>query len=126
MTMKTVAQLIARKGNDVFAVASTDIVYTAFERMADHGVGALMVIDDGKTMGVLSERDYARRVILEGKSSKRTLVGEIMTKEFVYGSPNLRVDECMALMTEKRIRHLPTHQAGELIGVLRSGTWCAR
>lgn len=120
-TMKTVAQLLARKGGEIFSVASADIVYTAIERMADHSVGALLVIDEGQPVGIISERDYARRVLLEGKSSKRTNVGEIMTRDLVWGTPDLKVDACMALMTARRIRHLPIREGGRLVGILSIG-----
>ncbi|MFT6395982.1 MAG: CBS domain-containing protein [Bradymonadia bacterium] len=119
--MKTVDQLLERKGRAIFSVTSRDVVYTAVEQMAEHGVGALMVINDGQPVGIISERDYARGVILKGKSSKETLVQEIMTRDIIYGSPSLRVDECMALMTSKRIRHLPIKSEAELIGVLSIG-----
>lgn len=119
--MKTVEQLLERKGRAIFSVGSQDVVYTAVELMAERGVGALMVIDNGQTVGIISERDYARRVILEGKSSKETQVAEIMTRDVVYGNPSLTIEECMALMTSKRIRHLPVKSNGELVGVLSIG-----
>ena len=96
-------------------------MYDAIEMMADRGVGALMVLDGGDLVGVISERDYARKVILRGRSSKDTMVKEIMTARVVYARPDQTVEDCMGLMTEKRIRHLPVVDGKELLGVVSIG-----
>ncbi len=89
--------------------------------MAEKDVGALLVLKDGKLVGIFSERDYARKVILEGKSSKNTPVAEIMTSQVYYVKSDQSIEDCMAMMTEKRIRHLPVIESGELIGVVSIG-----
>jgi len=119
--MKTVRQLLDDKGGHVVSVSPDTTVFQALEVMADKGIGAVLVLEDGKVVGVLSERDYARKVILLGKSSHDTLVREIMTGRVVYARPDHTVPECMALMTDKRIRHLPVLDQGRLIGVLSIG-----
>jgi CBS domain-containing protein len=119
--MKIARDLLEHKGSSVWAVAPNQTVYEAIELMAQHEVGALMVMEGGKLVGVLSERDYARKVILKGRSSRDTLVGDIMTSRVVYTEPSETVEGCMALMTEKRIRHLPVMRGDELVGVLSIG-----
>ena len=119
--MKTVEQLLEVKGHHVFSVSPDASVYDTIALLADKGVGALMVIDGEKPVGVVSERDYARKVILKGRSSKDTPVSEIMTTRIVYAKPKQTVQECMALMTEKHIRHLPVMADGKLLGVLSIG-----
>ncbi len=119
--MKIARDLLAHKGSDVWSVAPDRTVYEAVELMAQHDVGALMVKEGDKLVGVLSERDYARKVILKGLSSRDTTVGEIMTSRVIYTKPEETVDGCMALMTEKRIRHLPVMKDDELLGVLSIG-----
>lgn len=119
--MKIARDLLAHKGSDVWSVAPDRTVYEAVELMAQHDVGALMVKEGDKLVGVLSERDYARKVILKGLSSRDTTVGEIMTSRVIYTKPDETVEGCMALMTEKHIRHLPVMRDGELLGVLSIG-----
>ena len=119
--MKTVGQLLEAKGRDVWSVRPDASVFEAIRLMADREVGALVVIDGTKTVGVISERDYARRMVLEGRSSKDTRVEEIMTSRVIYAEPAQSVEECMALMTEKRIRHLPIMDEGRLVGVISIG-----
>jgi CBS domain-containing protein len=119
--MKTVRQLLDGKGSHVVSVSPDTTVFQALEVMADKGIGAVLVVEDGKVVGVMSERDYARKVILLGKSSYDTSVREIMTGRVVYARPDHTVPECMALMTDKRIRHLPVLDQGRLIGVLSIG-----
>lgn len=119
--MKTVRQLVEGKGNAVIAVSSESNVYEALQLMAQHEIGAVLVVDAGRLVGIMSERDYARKVILKGKSSQETPVREIMTERVVYARPETTVDECMALMTSKRVRHLPVMEEERLLGVVSIG-----
>ncbi|MEE9206915.1 MAG: CBS domain-containing protein [Gemmatimonadota bacterium] len=119
--MKTIKQLLTVKGNDIWAVEPGDSVFDAIAMMAEKGVGALLVMQDSKTVGILSERDYARKVILQGRSSKDTAVREIMTPDVVFVGPENTIEECMALMTDKRIRHLPVLEDKKLLGVVSIG-----
>lgn len=119
--MITLRQLLQGKGSGIWSVTSTSTVFDALKSMAEKNVGALLVIDEAKLVGILSERDYARKVALKGKSSKETLVKEIMTEKVVYIRPEESIEECMALMTEKHFRHLPVIDKGELIGVISIG-----
>lgn len=119
--MTTVARLLDSKGHEVWSVSPRDSVYTAIERMAERGVGALAVVDEGRLVGIISERDYARKVILQGKSSRDTPVEDIMTRDLVTVSPEQQVENCMTLMTERRIRHLPVVDGDRLTGVISIG-----
>ncbi len=119
--MATVKQLLQGKGHDVWSLGPEDSVYDAIELMANKEVGALVVTDGDSLVGVLSERDYARKVVLQGKSSKGTKIKEIMTSRVAYARPEQTVEECMALMTDKRIRHLPVMDGDELLGVISIG-----
>ena len=119
--MKTVKQILDEKGGEVWSVAPGDSVYRTIELMAEREVGALLVVDEGTLVGIVSERDYARKVILQGRSSRDTPVSEIMTERVVYARPEQPVDECMALMTDKRIRHLPVMDGDELAGMISIG-----
>jgi CBS domain-containing protein len=116
-----VRSVLKRKGNEVWFVAPDQTVYEAIERMADKGVGALLVISAGKLLGIISERDYARKVILKGKSSKTTHVTEIMTSPVIAVTPDTAVDECMGILTKNRIRHLPVMEAEKVLGVVSIG-----
>ena len=117
-----VSMLLRQKGSVIFSVRPQASVYSAVEAMAEKRVGALLVIDDGKLVGVISERDYARKIILQGRSSKDTLVREIMTPSPVTISCDTSVEEAMRIMTENRFRHLPVIDSeGQLAGVVSIG-----
>ena len=119
--MRTVEQLLQVKGSDIWSIAPQATTYNALQIMAEKNVGALLVIEKEKLMGIFSERDYARKVILKDKSSKNTSVGELMTREVFYIDANSTLEESMALMTAKRIRHLPVLKNNQLIGILTLG-----
>lgn len=120
--MKTVSQLLQDKGGGVvWSVSPESSVFDALKMMAEKNVGALLVMSEGKLRGILSERDYARKVILLGKSSHDLQVREIMSDKVVCVGPGQTVDDCMALMSGKRIRHLPVLEGGKVIGVLSVG-----
>ena len=119
--MKTLKQLLEVKGRDVYTITPDARVLDALRMMAEKSVGALIVTDGGRIAGVISERDYARKVILHGKSSHELQVCDIMTSKVITVHPGQTVEECMALMTEKRIRHLPVTEGERLIGVLSIG-----
>ncbi len=119
--MKTVYEILRKKGNAIFSISQDATVYEALQLMAEKGVGALLVMSRGALTGILSERDYARKVILHGKFSKDTLVEEIMSTRVIYVNQSLSAEECMALMINKRIRHLPVIENDRLIGVISIG-----
>jgi CBS domain-containing protein len=119
--MTTVRQLLDTKGGQVWSVNAATTVYDALRLMADKGIGALMVMDDGAIAGIVSERDYARKVILEGRSSRDTPVADIMSRAVVHAEPEQSVADCMAVMTAKKIRHLPVLDDGRLIGIISIG-----
>jgi CBS domain-containing protein len=119
--MKTLKQLLDAKGGNVYSITPDARVFDALKLMADKSVGALVVLDGGRLAGVISERDYARKVILHGKSSHDLKVRDIMTSKVISVHPGQTVEECMALITEKRIRHLPVTEGERLIGVLSIG-----
>jgi len=119
--MKLIHQLLASKGSDIWSVAPASSVYDAITLMAEKEVGALMVLADGKPVSLVSERDYARKVMLAGRSSKATQVHEIMTKRVICANPKQTIEECMALMTDKRVRHLPVIDHKALVGMISIG-----
>src|SRR5213594_5189182 len=119
--MKTVALLLRTKANQVLSVPPDTRVFEALKVMAEKNVGALLVVEGERLVGVFSERDYARKVILKGKSSKDTPVQEIMSSHVLYVRPEQTIEDCMALMTDKRVRHLPVMEEGRVVGVISIG-----
>lgn len=121
--MTTVANILSTKGHTVHCVRSNELVFEAVRRMVAHNVGALPVMegDEQRVAGIITERDYLRRIVLEGRSSKSTFVEEIMSRRVVHVSPDTTVDDCMQLMTELRIRHLPVIEGDELAGIVSIG-----
>jgi len=119
--MYTVRQILQGKGTGVWSIDPQATIYEALQHMAEHDVGALVVLDSEKLVGIFSERDYARKVILHGKSSRDTLIREVMTDKVISITPDTSTEQCMALMTEKHIRHLPVVDAGQVIGVISIG-----
>ena len=119
--MITVSRILNEKGNRIWSVSPDTMVFDALNLMAEKNLGAVLVIEGGKIAGIFSERDYARKVILKGKSSKETLVKEIMTEDVLFVRPNHSIEECMALMTDKHIRHLPVIDGEQLVGVISIG-----
>jgi len=119
--MHNIDTLLKDKGKDIWSIEPRETAFKALETMAQRNVGALLVIDKGKLVGIFSERDYARKVILKGKSSKETTVGELMTPDVFYASPENTLQETMALMTTKHIRHMPVLKDGRLIGMVTLG-----
>jgi CBS domain-containing protein len=121
MLMITVRQILNDKGYDVWSTTPDATVYEALQLMAEKNVGALVVLDRRKAVGLISERDYARKVILKGKTSLNTPVREIMTSKVVSVCPKQSAEECMALMTDQRTRHLPVLEDGRLVGIVSIG-----
>jgi CBS domain-containing protein len=121
ITDKIDALLKTKERNRVVSVTPDQSVYEAIEKMAAEGIGAVLVTSEGRLIGILSERDYARKVILKGHSSKQTLVSEIMTSPVVFVTPQNTVDECMSIMTNHRFRHLPVVDDGVAVGVVSIG-----
>jgi CBS domain-containing protein len=119
--MKTIKQLLQSKSGGLCTIGPDANVFDALKLMADRNVGALLVVKNERLVGIVSERDYARKVVLQGKSSHATPVREIMTERAVCVRPDNTVEECMALMTDKHIRHLPVIEDEKLIGVLSIG-----
>ena len=119
--MRKVSDILEIKGRNVWSIEPGASVYDAMKLMADKGIGALLVMEGPKLVGIISERDYARKVILQGRSSPTTEVREIMTSRVVYTEPARNIEECMALMTEKRIRHLPVMEQDRVCGVISIG-----
>jgi CBS domain-containing protein len=119
--MKSVHDILKTKGHEVWSVKPDDTIFDTLKVMADKEVGALLVMDGDKLVGIVTERDYARKVILEGKSSQSSSVSEVMTKQVLCVSPKQTVDECMALMTDKRARHLPVLDHKQVVGIVSIG-----
>jgi CBS domain-containing protein len=119
--MVTVAEILQGKGQQIWSVTPATLVYDALRVMAEKNVGALLVLEGSELKGIFSERDYARKVILEGKSSREIPVKEIMSLRVVTVGPRHSVEECMTLMTDKRVRHLPVIEANRVVGVISIG-----
>ena len=119
--MPNVQQLLNAKSPGLWTISSTASVYEALELMAQKEIGALPVVDNGQIVGMFSERDYARKVILKGRASKTTTVGELMASKIFFVRSDATVEQCMALMTEKHIRHLPVLNDHKLIGIISIG-----
>jgi len=119
--MTYVEQLLKTKGNEIWSIAPQATVYEALQIMSEKDVGALLVLDKGNLVGIFSERDYARKLILKGRFSKDTTVGELMTREVLYIESQSTIEHCMALMTAKRVRHLPVLENERLIGIVTIG-----
>ena len=119
--VETVCSILRRKGGEVWTISPESTVYDALLMLADRDIGALLVAESGRLVGIISERDYARKVILKDKRSKDTTVHEIMATDLVTVTPDHTVDECMRIMTRHRIRHLPVLEEGKLAGVVSIG-----
>ncbi|EKZ98798.1 MAG: CBS domain-containing protein [Burkholderiaceae bacterium] len=120
--MKTARQVLESKANQaIFSIPPTATVYAALQLMAEKGIGALLVMEQQKIVGIISERDYARKVILMQRTSRETLVREIMTSAVIYVRADQTTDECMALMTRHRLRHLPVMNSDQLLGMISIG-----
>ncbi len=116
--MKPVSELLKNRGSTVYQVSPSVSVFEALQLLADYGVGALTVMENGKMVGVMSERDYTRKVALQGKNSKETKVADIMTREVITVTPSTEANACMVLMSQKKIRHLPVLDGTEVVGLI--------
>ena len=119
--MTSVEKLLKIKGNETWSIAPQATVYEALQKMSDKDAGAMLVIDDGNLVGIFTERDYARKLILKGRFSRDTAVSELMTQEVLYVEPQNSIEDCMVLMTNKRVRHLPVLDDEQLIGIVTIG-----
>ena len=117
----TISEILSQKGNAVWTVTPEMMVFDAIQLMADKNIGSLMVTDGAKLVGIITERDYTRKVALKGKSSKQTAVREIISGQLIHVQPDNTVEDCMRLMTEHRIRHLPVVEEGKIVGVISIG-----
>jgi CBS domain-containing protein len=121
MPMKTVEQLLESKGRELWTIPGEASVLKALHMMADKGIGALLVVRGGRLLGIFSERDYARNVVLKGRSSQETTVGELMVQDVISVSLTDTLENCLALMTDSQIRHLPVLDTGKPVGMLTLG-----
>jgi CBS domain-containing protein len=119
--MQTLAQLLTTKGSHVWSISPEATVFDGLRLMAEKNIGALLIVEDGQPVGMMSERDYARKVILEGRSSRDTPIRSIMTTDLVHISPTASVERGLALMTEERVRHLPVIEEGTVLGLISIG-----
>jgi len=116
--MTTLRDIIRKKGGDIYSIGPGATVFEALKMMADHNTGALLVMSEGKVDGIISERDCVRRVELHGRTSKDTSISDIMTSKVLYAQVNQTIEECVAIMIDKNIRHLPVFDGDELIGLI--------
>ena len=119
--MRTVRQLVDAKAHRLLSVAPEQTVYAALSKMAEHDIGALIVLQENKLVGIFSERDYARKIVLDGKTSKLTPISDVMTRKVVCVTADRTADECMALMTEKRVRHFPVVDKKNVLALISIG-----
>jgi CBS domain-containing protein len=119
--MRLVCEILQSKGHDVWFVRPEAFVFDAVKMMSERSVGALLVMEGEKMVGIITERDYARKVVLAGKSSKQTQVKDIMTQRVLWVAPERTIEECMALMTDKKVRHLPVVENTQLVGIVSIG-----
>ena len=119
--MKKIRELLDDKGTEIWSIAPTDSVYDALALMAEKNIGALLVMDRDRLVGILTERDYTRDVVLQGRTARETQASEIMTSRPVCVGPEQTVEECMALMTDKRVRHLPVIEGDRVVGLISIG-----
>ena len=119
--ISTVDEILQRKGHEVWSIGPKDTVLEALKIMADKDIGALVVLQDNRLVGIISERDYARKIVLKGKASISTRVKDIMTDKVYYVSPRTTIEECQALLTEQSVRHLPVLDEGKLVGIISIG-----
>jgi CBS domain-containing protein len=121
IAMNSVKELLASKSDKVWTISPQATVFEALELMADKNIGAVVVVNGGKVQGIFTERDYARKIALKGKTSRTTSVGELMTTDVLYVDPEATIEDCMALMTDKRHRHIPVLVNEELVGIVSIG-----
>jgi CBS domain-containing protein len=119
--MHTISQILQEKGGEVVSIGPDATVFDAIKAMADQNIGALVVVERGKVVGLITERTYAREVVLKGRTSPSTLVREVMETDLPYATPEQLVEECMAVMTQTRLRHMPVFSHGELVGLVSMG-----
>jgi CBS domain-containing protein len=119
--MYTVRHLLQEKGSQIWSIAPQATVFQALELMATKNIGAVLVIENEKVVGMITERDYARKLVLKGRGSRTTTVGELMTRDVLYVGPDDTIEGCMAIMTDKRFRHLPVMENGKLTGIVSIG-----
>lgn len=117
----TISEILSRKGSAAWSIAPDATVYEAIQLMADKNVGAVLVTENGKLVGIISERDYTRKVVLKGKSSKTTAVREVLSSQVIHVTPGHTVEDCMRLMTDHHIRHLPVLESDRILGVVSIG-----
>jgi CBS domain-containing protein len=119
--MHQLAKILEEKGDEVLAIEADASVFEAITRMVEANVGALLVTDEGDIAGIVTERDYLRRVTLKGRTDKETAIREIMSSPLIVATPQMTIDECMALMTDRRIRHVPVVEDGQVVGIVSIG-----
>jgi CBS domain-containing protein len=121
LLMSTVRNLLQSKGKHIFSVSPDITVYQALEIMLDKGIGAILIVENEKFVGIFTERDYARKLILKGKASKETLLREVMTENPITVTPDNTIEECMVQMSDRKFRHLPVMENGQLVGLISVG-----